>query len=55
MAGIAGETRGLHDKLFGTVETQLAGIASQFAQTVGTVSETSMFLAVRMGAPRMTV
>ncbi|TXH46708.1 MAG: DUF802 domain-containing protein [Burkholderiaceae bacterium] len=42
MAGIAGETRGLHDKLFGTVETQLAGIAGQFAQTVGTVSETWM-------------
>jgi len=40
MAGIAGETRGLHDKLFGTVETQLAGIAGQFAQTVGTVSDT---------------
>ncbi|RIX47507.1 MAG: DUF802 domain-containing protein [Rhodocyclales bacterium GT-UBC] len=40
MAGIAGETRGLHDKLFGTVEAQLAGIAGQFAQTVGSVSET---------------
>jgi hypothetical protein len=40
MAGIAGETRGLHDKLFGSVETQLAGIAEQFAQTVGTVSDT---------------
>ena len=40
MASIAGETRGLHDKLFGTVETQLAGIAGQFAQTVGTVSDT---------------
>jgi hypothetical protein len=40
MAGIASETRGLHDKLFGTVETQLAGIAGQFAQTVGTVSDT---------------
>jgi len=40
MAGIAGETRGLHDKLFGTVETQLAGIAGQFAQTVTTVSDT---------------
>ena len=40
MASIASETRGLHDKLFGTVETQLAGIAGQFAQTVGTVSDT---------------
>ena len=40
MASIAGETRGLHDKLFGTVETQLAGIAGQFAQTVTTVSDT---------------
>ncbi|MBS1139357.1 MAG: hypothetical protein H6R13_810 [Proteobacteria bacterium] len=40
MAGIASETRGLHDKLFGTVETQLAGIAGQFAQTVTTVSDT---------------
>ncbi|PKO37576.1 MAG: DUF802 domain-containing protein [Betaproteobacteria bacterium HGW-Betaproteobacteria-6] len=40
MASIAGETRGLHDKLFGTVESQLAGIAGQFAQTVTTVSDT---------------
>jgi DNA-binding ferritin-like protein len=40
MASIADETRGLHDKLFGTVETQLAGIAGQFAQTVTTVSDT---------------
>ncbi|HEX6736594.1 MAG TPA: DUF802 domain-containing protein, partial [Azonexus sp.] len=40
MAGIADETRGLHDKLFGTVETQLAGITGQFAQTVGSVSDT---------------
>ena len=40
MAGIASETRKLHDRLFGTVETQLAGVAEQFAQTVGTVSET---------------
>jgi len=40
MASIAGETRGLHDKLFGTVETQLAGIAGQFALTVSTVSDT---------------
>ncbi|MGE5471427.1 MAG: DUF802 domain-containing protein [Bacteroidota bacterium] len=40
MAGIASETRGLHDKLFGTVESQLAGIAGQFAQTVSTVSDT---------------
>jgi len=40
MASIAGEARGLHDKLFGTVETQLAGIAGQFAQTVTSVSDT---------------
>ena len=40
MASIADETRGLHDKLFGSVETQLAGIAGQFAQTVTTVSDT---------------
>jgi hypothetical protein len=40
MASIAEETRGLHDKLFGTVETQLAGITGQFAQTVTTVSDT---------------
>jgi len=40
MASIADETRGLHDKLFGTVETQLAGISGQFAQTVSTVSDT---------------
>lgn len=40
MASIANETRGLHDKLFGTVETQLAGITGQFAQIVGSVSET---------------
>jgi DNA anti-recombination protein RmuC len=40
MASIADETRGLHDKLFGTVETQLAGIAGQFVQTVTTVSDT---------------
>jgi len=40
MASIADETRGLHDKLFGTVETQLAGITGQFAQTVSTVSDT---------------
>ena len=40
MASIANETRGLHDKLFGTVETQLAGITGQFAQVVGSVSET---------------
>lgn len=40
MTSIANETRGLHDKLFGTVETQLAGITGQFAQVVGSVSET---------------
>jgi len=40
MTGIANETRGLHDKLFGTVQGQLEGIAGQFAQTVGAVSDT---------------
>jgi hypothetical protein len=40
MVAIASETRGLHDKLFGTVESQLAGIAGQLAQTVATVSDT---------------
>ena len=40
MAGIANETRSLHDKLFGTVESQLAGITSQFTQTITTVSDT---------------
>lgn len=40
MTGIANETRGLHDKLFGTVQGQLEGIAGQFARTVGTVSDT---------------
>lgn len=40
MAGIANETRGLHDKLFGTVESQLAGITGQFSQTVNAVSDT---------------
>ncbi|WP_374326208.1 DUF802 domain-containing protein [Azonexus sp.] len=40
MTSIANETRGLHDKLFGTVETQLAGITGQFSQVVGSVSET---------------
>lgn len=40
MTSIANETSGLHDKLFGTVETQLAGITGQFAQVVGSVSET---------------
>ncbi|MFV5214083.1 DUF802 domain-containing protein [Azonexus caeni] len=40
MTSIANETRALHDKLFGTVETQLAGITGQFAQVVGGVSET---------------
>jgi len=40
MTSIANETRGLHDKLFGTVETQLTGIAGQFAQVVSNVSET---------------
>ena len=39
MTGIANETRGLHDKLFGTVQGQLEGIAGQFAQTVGDVSD----------------
>ena len=40
MTGIANETRDLHEKLFGTVQGQLEGIAGQFAQTVGAVSET---------------
>ena len=40
MAAISGETRGLHDKLFGIVENQLAGITGQFAHTVSTVSGT---------------
>lgn len=39
MAGIAAETRGLHDKLLGTAETQLASVAGQFTQTVASVSE----------------
>ncbi len=39
MSGIAGETRGLHDKLFAVVEKQLAGIADQFGQTVSSVSK----------------
>ena len=40
MAGIANETRSLHDQLSGTVQSQLAGIASQFAQTVNQIGET---------------
>ena len=40
MTGIANETRGLHDKLFGTVQGQLEGLTGQFAQTVGAVSDT---------------
>ncbi|MCB4358288.1 DUF802 domain-containing protein [Quatrionicoccus australiensis] len=40
MTSIADQTRGLHDKLFGTVERQLDGITGQFAQTVSTVSDT---------------
>ena len=39
MAGIAAETRGLHDKLLGTAETQLASVAGQFTQTVASVGE----------------
>lgn len=39
MQGIAGETRELHDKLLGTVHTQLDGLARQFGQTVSTVGE----------------
>ena len=34
MTGIADETRGLHDKLFSTVDAQLAGITGQLAQTL---------------------
>ena len=40
MASIADQTRSLHDKLFGTMEGQLEGIAGQFTQTVTTVSDT---------------
>ncbi|MDX9945203.1 MAG: DUF802 domain-containing protein [Azonexus sp.] len=42
MTGIANETRDLHDKLFGTVQDQLEGIASQFTQAVDNVSDTWM-------------
>ena len=34
MTSIADETRGLHDKLFSTVDAQLAGITGQLAQTL---------------------
>ena len=40
MAGIADETRSLHDKLFATVEAQLAGVSGQFARTVSSVGDT---------------
>ncbi|AXS79843.1 DUF802 domain-containing protein [Dechloromonas sp. HYN0024] len=40
MASIAEQTHSLHDKLFGSIESQLAGITGQFAQTVTTVSDT---------------
>lgn len=40
MAGIADETRGLHERLTDTVETQLASVSDRFAQTVGAVSDT---------------
>jgi len=40
MTGIANETRGLHDKLFGAVHSQLDGVAGRFAQTVATVGDT---------------
>ena len=39
MSGIAGETRGLHDKLFGTVETQLGGLTRQLDQSIAKASE----------------
>jgi len=39
MHGIADETRGLHDKLAGTVQSQLGDITQQFAQTLGAVGE----------------
>ncbi len=39
MAGIAGETRGLHDRLLATVDSQVAGIAGRFAQTATTVGD----------------
>lgn len=40
MAGIADGTRGLHDKLFASVDTRLGDIAGQFAQTVASVGDT---------------
>ena len=40
MAGIASETRGLHDKLFSTVHNQLDAVAGQFAQTAAAVGGT---------------
>ena len=40
MEGIAGQTRDLHDKLFGTVQTRLDDIAGRFAETLGTVGDT---------------
>ncbi|MCG2577245.1 DUF802 domain-containing protein [Dechloromonas sp. XY25] len=39
MNGIAGETRALHDKLFGSVHTELDGISRQFAQSASAVGE----------------
>lgn len=40
MNGIAGETRGLHDKLFGTVQTQLDGVTGRLDQAVTQVAAT---------------
>lgn len=39
MNGIAGETRSLHDRLFGTVHTQLDCISREFAQTASAVGD----------------
>jgi hypothetical protein len=39
MSGIAEEARGLNDKLFGTVESQLDSLSRQFAQTVSGLGE----------------
>ncbi|MDE2442511.1 MAG: DUF802 domain-containing protein, partial [Betaproteobacteria bacterium] len=40
MNGIAGETRGLHDKLFDTVQTQLDGVTSHLDQAVAQIAAT---------------
>jgi hypothetical protein len=40
MNGIAQETRGLHDKLFGSVQTRLDDVAEQFAKTATAAGDT---------------